>query len=80
MPTVEDFPLVGQREYYAKTAGMRRGQQAPRQPEPPLRKMGLLERITGARRAKANAQQATAERPTEEQLDMPVFFRRDQKE
>jgi hypothetical protein len=42
--------------------------------------MGLLERITGARRAKADARQATAERPADEQLDMPVFFRRDQKE
>jgi cell division protein FtsZ len=81
MPTVEDFPLVGQREYWAKTAGARRSQQAPQQPEPPpARRMGLLERITGARRAKANAGPATAERPAEEQLDMPVFFRRDQKD
>ncbi|MFZ1104647.1 MAG: cell division protein FtsZ [Hyphomicrobiaceae bacterium] len=81
MPTVEDFPLVGQREYWAKTAGARRSQQASQQPEPPpARRMGLLERITGARRAKANAGPATAERPAEEQLDMPVFFRRDQKD
>jgi cell division protein FtsZ len=80
MPTVEDFPLVGQREYWAKTAGARRGQPAPRQSEPPSRRMGLLERITGARRAKANAGQATAERPVDEQLDMPVFFRREQKD
>jgi cell division protein FtsZ len=78
MPTVEDFPPVGQREYYAKTAGMRRVQ--PRPPELPPRRIGLLERITGARRAKNNAPQATAERPADEQLDMPVFFRREQKE
>jgi cell division protein FtsZ len=80
MPTVEDFPLVGQREYWAKTAGARRGQPAPRQPEAPPRRMGLLERITGARRAKANARQATTEQSTDEQLEMPVFFRRDQKD
>jgi cell division protein FtsZ len=79
MPTVEDFPLVGQREYWAKTAGTRRAHPPPR-PEVPTRRMGLLERITGARRAKANAAQATAERPADEQLEMPVFFRRDQKE
>jgi cell division protein FtsZ len=82
MPTVEDFPPVAQREYWAKTAGARRGQPAPqpRAPEPPTRRMGLLERITGARRAKAGAAQATAERPVDEQVDMPVFFRRDQKD
>jgi hypothetical protein len=80
MPTVEDFPLVGQREYWAKTAGARRGQPAARQPEAPPRRMGLLERITGARRAKANARQATAEQTADEQLEMPVFFRRDQKD
>jgi cell division protein FtsZ len=88
MPTVEDFPPVAQREYWAKTAGARRAQQAsqpgsqpaPEQPQSPTRRMGLLERITGARRAKADARQATAERPADEQLDMPVFFRRDQKE
>jgi hypothetical protein len=42
--------------------------------------MSLLERITGTRRTKANIAQATAERPADEQLDMPVFFRREQKE
>jgi cell division protein FtsZ len=80
MPSVEDFPLVGQREYWAKTAGQRRGHQPPQQPEAPPRRMGLLERITGARRARAGGGHGTAERPAEEQLDMPVFFRRDQRE
>jgi hypothetical protein len=79
MPSVEDFPLVGQREYWAKTAGLRRPQPAPKPPAP-TRRMGLLERITGARRAKANAGQTTTERPAGEQLEMPVFFRRDQSE
>jgi cell division protein FtsZ len=81
MPTVEDFPPVAQREYWAKTAGARRAQAqqpAPKPEPPPARRMGLLERITGARRAKANAATAAAERSGDEPLDMPVFFRREQ--
>jgi cell division protein FtsZ len=75
MPSVEDFPLVGQREYWAKTAGGVRT--PPHPPEPQQRKTGLLQRLTGGGRdRRADARQAP-ERPPDEPLDLPVFFRRE---
>ena len=54
MPTVEDFPVVGQREYRAKTAWHETGHQAQSAPRPyapdsnpPAKKPGLFSRITG---------------------------------
>jgi cell division protein FtsZ len=45
MPMVEDFPVVGQREYRAKM-----GIPEPPEGDPPPRKPTLFERLTGARR------------------------------
>jgi len=57
MPTVEDFPVVGQREYRAKAGWYESGaasQQRPRpfppQPETGARGFGILRRITGLAR------------------------------
>jgi cell division protein FtsZ len=76
MPTVEDFPLVGQREYWAKTA---RGRAEPQPPAPPEgRKSSLLQRLTGRGSDRRSNTPATAERPADETLDLPVFFRREQ--
>jgi cell division protein FtsZ len=75
MPSVEDFPLVGQREYWAKTAGRARGQPPPAAPE--QRKTGLLQRLTGGGRDRRNDPRQAAEHPGEEPLDLPVFFRRE---
>jgi len=54
MPSVEDFPVVGQREYHAKTAWHETGtppQPPPRayapESNPQAKKPGLLSRITG---------------------------------
>jgi cell division protein FtsZ len=75
MPSVEDFPPVGQREYWAKTTGGVRTPPLP--PAQPQRKTGLLQRLTGGGRdRRADARQA-AERPPDEPLDLPVFFRRE---
>jgi len=75
MPSVEDFPLVGQREYWAKTG--RAGPRPEPQPEPPQRKAGLFQRLTGGgRERRADSRQST-ERGPDEPLDLPVFFRRD---
>jgi cell division protein FtsZ len=78
MPTVEDFPLVGQREYWAKAADPQRAQ-APRSEYQP-RKVGLLHRLTGGGRDKPVDGHRSAERATEEPLDLPVFFRREQRD
>jgi len=75
MPSVEDFPLVGQREYWAKTAGAGGGQ--PQQPEQQQRKNTLLQKLTGGGRTRRSDPRQISERPVEEPLDLPVFFRRD---
>jgi hypothetical protein len=76
MPTVEDFPIVGQREYWAKVGDARRS--AQQQAETQVKKGGLFQRLTGGGRHNAGAQGRTSDRPAEEPLDLPVFFRRDQ--
>jgi cell division protein FtsZ len=76
MPSVEDFPLVGQREYWAKIDGASRPETPP--PEPPQRKAGLFQRLTrGGRDRRADSHQPV-ERAQDEPIDLPVFFRRDQ--
>jgi cell division protein FtsZ len=75
MPSVEDFPIVGQREYWAKTAGAARGQSQPGAPQP--RKSTLLQKLTGGHRDSRSDPRQISERPAEEPLDLPVFFRRD---
>jgi cell division protein FtsZ len=75
MPSVEDFPLVGQREYWAKTGGA--GRVEPHPTAPPQRKTGLFQRLTGAGRDRRTDPRQDAERAPGEPLDLPVFFRRD---
>jgi cell division protein FtsZ len=75
MPSVEDFPLVGQREYWAKAGGGAREQ--PHPSEYQRRKTGLLQRLTGGGRDRQADVRQAAERPAEEPLDLPVFFRRE---
>ena len=59
MPDVDDFPVVGQRDYYAKSAQQRRapqGQGLPssRQPAEPRRR-GFFERLTGRGRTESDS-------------------------
>jgi cell division protein FtsZ len=77
IPSVEDFPLVGQREYWAKTGGGA-GHVEAQPPEPPQRKTGLFQRLTGGGRDKRADSGQPTERTSDEPLDLPVFFRRDQ--
>jgi cell division protein FtsZ len=76
MPSVEDFPLVGQREYWAKTGGA--GRVEPQPTPPPQRKYGLFQRLTGAGQNRRTDPRQDADRAPGEPLDLPVFFRRDQ--
>jgi cell division protein FtsZ len=76
MPSVEDFPLVGQREYWAKTRGA--GRAEPQPPAAPQRKSGLFQRLTGGGRERRTDERQDADRASGEPLDLPVFFRRDQ--
>jgi cell division protein FtsZ len=76
MPSVEDFPMVGQREYWAKAGSAARAE--PRPPEPPQRKAGLFQRLTGRGREQRADLRQPADRAPDEPLDLPVFFRRDQ--
>jgi cell division protein FtsZ len=87
MPAVQDFPLVGQREYWAK-GGDRRVDQPPLQQQPDApRRPSLLQRITGVGRDRRTgtpaAQQNAVDRPgsdqVEEDFDLPVFFGRDRR-
>jgi cell division protein FtsZ len=73
MPSVEDFPIVGQREYWAKAGNPDR-----RQPEVEPRKGGLFRRLTGGGRGKPGEARQSGERSGDEPLDLPVFFRRGQ--
>jgi cell division protein FtsZ len=75
MPTLEDFPPVGQREYRARIADARREQ--PQDVSPPSKKPSLLQRLTGGGRDRRADAQPVAGRAVEEPLDLPVFFRRD---
>jgi cell division protein FtsZ len=75
MPAVEDFPLVGQREYWAKTAGGVRT--PPQPPSPQQRRTGLFQRLTGGGRDRSADARQPSERPPDEPLDLPVFFRRE---
>jgi hypothetical protein len=76
MPSVEDFPLVGQREYWAKTGGASRPEAPP--PEPQTRRGGLFQRLTGGGRDRRADSRQSTDRDPDEPLDLPVFFRRDQ--
>jgi cell division protein FtsZ len=58
MPSVEDFPVVGQREYFAKT-GQGRAPDAHTQP----RRRGLFERLTGIGRRQNDSFGEPASRP-----------------
>lgn len=61
MPEVEDFPAVGQRDYYAKTAGQAPADplgytlDGPGQPASPPRKRGLFARLTGRGRDESDS-------------------------
>jgi cell division protein FtsZ len=90
MPSVEDFPLVGQREYWAKTGDARKA--AMQSAEPQVRKPGFFQRFAGGARDKSVDTHPPSDRPTadrgaerqterqaDEPLDLPVFFRRDQR-
>jgi cell division protein FtsZ len=80
MPELEDFPIVGQRDYRAKTA---RQSERSSVAEPQQRKTGLLERITGVGRSRrerphdnksaARAHDANSGR---DQIEPPKFFGR----
>jgi cell division protein FtsZ len=80
MPKLEDFPIVGQRDYRAKTARQSEGISVA---EPQQRKTGLLERITGVARSRrdqphdkkpaAGAHDANSGR---DQIEPPKFFGR----
>jgi cell division protein FtsZ len=79
-PSVEDFPPVAQREYWAKSENARR---TTTQPEEPQRRPGLLERLTGRRPAVTNPEsrldrQGALKRgeTSAEETDAPVFFAR----
>jgi cell division protein FtsZ len=77
MPTVEDFPPVAQREYWAKVGDGRREQ--PQDAPPPAKKPSLLQRLRGGGRDRRADVQPVSGRPAEEPLDLPVFFRRDRR-
>jgi cell division protein FtsZ len=80
MPKLEDFPIVGQRDYRAKTARQSEGSFVA---ETQQRKTGLLERITGVARSRrdqphdkkpaAGAHDAISGR---DQIEPPKFFER----
>jgi cell division protein FtsZ len=72
--SVEDFPPVGQREYWAKT-----GREPPSDEALPARKPSLLQRLRGTARERPTEVQPVLSRQGEEPLDLPVFFRRDQR-
>jgi cell division protein FtsZ len=81
MPSVEDFPAVGQREYWAKVQDG--PQHAGRsiyqhQSDAPQRKPGLLQRLTGGRHKRPESHATDGHEPNGagEQVDMPVFFGR----
>src|SRR5262245_48354530 len=61
MPSVEDFPIVGQREYWAKTAGASRGQPQPSATQ--QRKNTLLHKLTGGARERSSDPRQISERP-----------------
>lgn len=87
MPSVEDFPPVAQREYWAKSGDAGRPQQNVQpQPESP-RRPGFLQRLTGAVRDKqpdanrgdrnsAYGRNGAVSNGVDEQVDLPVFFGR----
>jgi cell division protein FtsZ len=75
MPSVEDFPIVGQREYWAKAGGT--GREQPQAAPQHQRKSTLLQKLTGGSRDRPSDPRQISERPAEEPLDLPVFFRRD---
>lgn len=87
MPSVEDFPPVAQREYWAKSADVGRSQKNVQpQPEAP-RRPGFLQRLTDAVRDKqpdanrgdrnsAYGRNGAVSNGADEQVDLPVFFGR----
>jgi cell division protein FtsZ len=84
MPAVEDFPAVGQREYWAK-AGDQTAAHYPVQQQPNAqRRPSLLQRLTGAgreKRADTSSEQHSAggnpgPRQGGQDHDLPVFFGR----
>jgi cell division protein FtsZ len=92
MPAVEDFPPVGQREYWAKASDVSRASdRSHQQPiDPPQRRPGLLQRLTGAgrdKRAESNRRDRSSaydgngpgSHGADEQVDLPVFFGRNKR-
>jgi cell division protein FtsZ len=78
MPDVEDFPMIGQMEYRAKTnATVDPRSDKPLVYQQPLaepKKASLFQRLTGAGRASQDARQRNEDRAPAE--DLPVFFNR----
>lgn len=88
MPAVEDFPPLAQREYWAKASDVSRAAgRSHQQPiDPPQRRPGLLQRLTGAgrdKRAESNRRDRSSayddNHGADEQVDLPVFFGRDKR-
>jgi cell division protein FtsZ len=92
MPTVEEFPKVGQRAYRAKKAAA--GDQAQRQEPPavfqqqpePAPKASLLRRLADAARGKrepparpSRTSRANALQAGDEDVDLPAFFGREKR-
>jgi cell division protein FtsZ len=89
MPAVEDFPPVAQREYWAKASDVGRaaGRSHQQPVDPPQRRPGLLQRLTGVgrdKRAESNRRDRSSayddngagSHGADEQVDLPVFFGR----
>ncbi len=78
MPDVEDFPMIGQKEYRAKTnAAVDPRSDKPlvyQQPQAEPKKASLFQRLTGSGRASQEARSRNEERAPAE--DLPVFFNR----
>jgi hypothetical protein len=92
MPAVEDFPPLAQREYWARASDVSRtaGRSHQQPSDPPHRRPGLLQRLTGAgrdKRAESNRRDrnsayddnGTGSHGADEQVDLPVFFGRDKR-
>lgn len=87
MPAVEDFPAVGQREYWAKAGDQPAGHHSMQQQPNAQRRPSLLQRLTGAgreKRADTSSEQhgaggSAGSRQGGEDHDLPVFFGRDRR-
>jgi cell division protein FtsZ len=78
MPSVEDLPTVGQREWNARQGGMPQGQTHPGDE---ARKRGFFDRLTGLGRKPDNAPPPADQTTNEHQETppLPVFFGRERR-